>query len=141
MIGVRLLLLAGPAVGTADITGMPDRAVVGGNRPPLGMLATPLLPTGNVPLGDVLAGAAWVARCWSTISLRLWVMSATAALTVSFTKACTCTSCNALWFSSVRGRCCPAVGMVAPSGFSAIVAGRVLTNELVLLAWGLPTLA
>ena len=41
MIGVRLLLLAGPAVGTADITGMPDRAVVGGNRPPLGMQATP----------------------------------------------------------------------------------------------------
>ena len=44
MIGVRLLLLTGPAVGTADITGMPDRAVVGGNRPPLGMLATPPPP-------------------------------------------------------------------------------------------------
>ena len=57
MIGVRLLLLAGPAVGTADITGMPGRAVVGGNRPPLGMLATPPLPTGNVPLGVVLVGA------------------------------------------------------------------------------------
>ena len=28
MIGVRLLLPAGPAVGTAGITGMPDRAMV-----------------------------------------------------------------------------------------------------------------
>ena len=110
-----------------------------GQQTPTGHASYPPLPTGNVSLGVVLAGAAWVAKHWSTISLRSRVASATAALAVSFTKDCT--SCNALWFSSVRGRCCPAVGVGAPSGFSAIVAGRVLNNESVLLAWELPTLA
>ena len=118
MIVIRLRLPAGPAVGTA---GMSNRAVVGGNQLPLGMLATPTTHW-ECTIGSSDGCGCLVARCWSTTSLS----SRVASVTTAFTKDCT--SCSALCFFSVTGHGSPDVGVGGPSEFSATVTRRVLTD-------------